>query len=137
MSMLPNVIKSSLVAGALIAAAGVASAANAEAVARPASKCFFSTSWRGWSSPSPDVLYLKVNLRDVYKVDLAGHRSSSLKRAGYFLVNEMHGSNTICSALDLDLAVSDGHGFYEPLIARSIRPMTPEEIAAIPKKDRP
>src|SRR3954468_7203351 len=123
MSMLPNVIKSSLLAGALIAAAGVASAANAEAVARPASKCFFSTAWQGWSSPSPDVLYLKVNMHDVYKVDLVGGGSSSLKYPGYFLVNQMRGSNTICSALDLDLAVADSHGFYQPLIARSIRPM--------------
>jgi hypothetical protein len=137
MSMLPKVIKSGLLAGALIAAVGAATAASAEAKPRPVTKCFFTTAWRGWSSPSPDVLYLKVNMRDVYKVDLVGGGSSSLKRPGYFLVNQVRGSNSICSALDLDLAVADGHGFYQPLIARSIRPMSTEEIALIPKKFRP
>ena len=47
------------------------------------------------------------------------------------------GSDTVCDALDLDLSVSDGHGFREFLIATSITKLTPAEVAAIPLKFRP
>jgi len=33
--------------------------------------------------------------------------------------------------------VSDGHGFLAPLIAKSMVKLTPEEVAAIPRKFRP
>jgi hypothetical protein len=57
--------------------------------------------------------------------------------ADRFLINRVRGSNWICSPLDLDLTLSDHHGFQEPLIARALRKLTPEEVAAIPKKDLP
>ncbi len=53
------------------------------------------------------------------------------------LVSIHRGSSSICDALDLDLRLSDGHGFSEPLIARSMTKLTPEEVAAIPAKYRP
>jgi hypothetical protein len=31
------------------------------------------------------------------------------------------------------LAVADGHGYYEPLIARSLVKLTPEEVAHLPR----
>jgi hypothetical protein len=52
-------------------------------------------------------------------------------------VSRIRGSNWICSPLDLDLTLSDHLGFREPLIARSLRKLTPEEVAAIPRKDLP
>jgi len=135
MSILPKIITSGLLAGALIA--GTASAANAEATTRPVSKCFFTNAWHGWSSPSANVIYLKVNMHDVYRVDLANSGSSSLKRPGYFLVSQVRGTNTICSAIDLDIAVADGYGYYQPLFPKAITRLTPEEIALIPPKYRP
>jgi hypothetical protein len=33
--------------------------------------------------------------------------------------------------------VADHHGFYQPLIARSLTKLSPAEVAAIPKKYRP
>lgn len=136
MSKLSKILKGGLAAGVVAAGAVLATAAQADAPVRKQS-CFFTNAWRGWSSPSPNVLLLRVNLRDVYRVELAGGGSSSLDNAGYFLVNKVRGSNSICSALDLDLAVSDHHGFYQPLIARSLTKLTPEEVAAIPKKYLP
>ena len=50
---------------------------------------------------------------------------------------QVRGSDAICSAIDLQLAVADSSGFREPLIAKSITKLTPEEIAAIPPKYRP
>jgi hypothetical protein len=112
------------------------SAAVAAAPTKPEHSCFFITQWQGWKSPSPDILYLKVNLHDVYQVDLSSG-SSELQWPDVHLVSKVRGSDSICNALDLDLSVSDGHGFYEPLIAKSIVKLTPEQIAAIPPKYRP
>ena len=137
MFKLSKTLTSSLVAGLIAAGAGLATAAQADTAARSRSSCFFTNAWQGWSSPSPDVLLLRVNNRDVYRVELSGGGSSSLRQTGYFLVNQVRGSNTVCSALDLDLAVADHHGFYQPLIARSLTKLTPAEVAAIPKKYRP
>jgi hypothetical protein len=54
------------------------------------------------------------------------------------LINKVRGSDWICSPLDLDLQVADSHGgFREPLIVKSITRLTPEQVAAIPKRDLP
>lgn len=131
---------SKLLQTALIAAS--VSAAAVPALAQPRSStdgarsCFYSTQWRGWSSPSRDVLLLRVNNRDVYRVDLTPG-PHSLRAPGAFLVNKVRGSNLVCSAIDLNLAVSEGHGFSSPLIARQLTKLTPDEVAQIPKRYLP
>jgi hypothetical protein len=120
-------------------ALGAAAASAETPKAKPADQgrsCFFVTEWRGWKAPSPDVLYLGVNLHDVYKVQLSAP-SPELQWPDAHLVSIVRGSSTICDALDLDLKVSDGHGFRAPLIAKSMVKLTPEEVAAIPPKFRP
>jgi hypothetical protein len=99
--------------------------------------CFASNQWTGWSAPgNGDVLLLKVGLHDVYRVELS-EGTRVYRDADRFLVNRLHGSNWICSPLDLNLTLSDRHGFEEPLIARSLRRLSPEEISRIPPRDRP
>jgi hypothetical protein len=53
------------------------------------------------------------------------------------LVSIQRGVDTVCGPLDLDLRVSDGWGIAMPIMAKSITKLTPEQIAAIPKRDRP
>jgi hypothetical protein len=121
----------------LIAAALSLSAFATEAAASPSTNnCFFVTQWQGWKSPSPDVIYLGVNLHDVYRVDLSAG-SSMLSWPNMHLVSIVRGGDSICTALDLDLKLSDDHGFTQPLIARTLTKLTPEQVAAIPKKYRP
>ena len=123
---------------ATLAVAPLAQAApEAPAKSKGGNNCFASNNWNGWTvAPGGDALYLRVNLRDYYRVDLTpGTRAR--KGANEFLVNEVRGSNWICSHLDLDLMISDNLGFRQPLIATSLRKLTPEEVAAIPKKDLP
>jgi hypothetical protein len=120
-------------------AAAVLTAAPANAAPAPAahSACFTSNSWEGWSAPGDgDFLYLRVGVREIFRVDLT-KGSHVRKDADRFLISRVRGSNWICSPLDLDLALSDHQGFREPLIARALRKLTPEEVAAIPKKDLP
>ena len=102
------------------------------------SPCFFVTQWRGWKSPSPDTLYLGINNHDIYEVKLSGGGSTQLSWPDMHLVSiDRGGSGSVCNALDLDLKIADTNGFAEPLIARSLRKLTPEEAAAVPPKYRP
>jgi hypothetical protein len=127
-------------AAGLMAGAALALAAGS-ALAASSSPCFFITQWRGWKSPSPNVIYLGVNMHDVYRVDLSAG-SPELQWPDVHLISRVMGSDSICSALDLQLEVADNSngfrsGFREPLIAAKLTKLTPEEVAAIPKKYRP
>ena len=112
-------------------------AGGASAAAKPNGDCFLSNQWQGWSAPGDgDFLYLRVFLHDIWKVELTP--GTHVRRfPDYFLVNEVRGSPWICSRLDLDLTLADRNGYRQPLIAQSLRKLTPEEAAAIPRKDLP
>ena len=132
---------SQFVRGGLVAA-GAAMLASA-ATAAPDRKspehhrdCFFINQWQGWKSPSPDVIYIGVNLHEVYKIQLSTP-ASELSWPDAHLISRVRGGSTICDALDLDLSVADANGFRQPLIATSITKLTKDEIAQIPPKFRP
>ena len=137
MSTVSNLIRGALIVAGMATLSTLAGAAptGPSAPDRPRS-CFFVNEWRGWKAPSPDVLYLGVNMHDVYRVQLSAG-SPELQWPDAHLVSKTRGSDSVCDALDLDLSVSDGHGFREPLIATSITKLTPDEVAAIPPKFRP
>ena len=131
--------KSLLSAAAGLIAAATAVIAGGAATAAPPERtpCFYITQWQGWKAPSENVIYLGVNMHDVYRVDLSAG-SSQLMSPGVHLVSKIRGSSSICSALDLQLEVADTSGaFSSPLIASKLTKLTPEEVAAIPKKYNP
>lgn len=123
------------VSGAILlsAAASVSAATKDD----PRTPCFFVTQWRGWKSPSPDTLYLGINNHDIYEVKLSGGGSTQLSWPDMHLVSIDRGSGSICNALDLDLKIADTNGFAEPLIAKSMRKLSPAEVAVVPPKYRP
>jgi hypothetical protein len=124
-------LRAGLIATVLTLAGASAGAASAQA----APKCFFITQWQGWSSPSPTVLYLRVN-RDIFRVDLSVG-SDFLRSPNVHLVSKLSGSTSICTPFDLNLELTDGQTFRQGLIPKEITKLTPEEAAAIPPKDRP
>lgn len=135
-----TMIRAGLLTTVLLTAAAPALAAGADdaAAKAPAAKrsCFYMSEWDNWSAPDRDTLYLKVRNRDVYQVDLS-HGTSMLTSPGVHLVSIQRGVDSVCSPLDLDLRVSDGWGMAMPIMAKKITKLSPEQIAAIPKKDRP
>lgn len=122
---------------AALALAPLAHAATEPAPAKTGGGCFASNTWEGWkTTDNGDALLLRINNRDIYRVDLTPGTHAS-KGADRFLVNRVRGSNFICTALDLDLTLADNFGFRQPLIATSMRKLSAAEIAAIPRKDLP
>jgi hypothetical protein len=140
--MLNTSIRRALIAGAgalalAAAAAGPAAAARGPHAHDDKAPCFFISQWQGWKSPNPHTLYLGVNFHEVYEVQLSGD-SSLLSDPDAHLVSVTHGPDTVCSAIDLQLAVAEPFGgMREPLIAKSLVKLTPEQVAAIPKKYLP
>ena len=131
-----------LILVAAAAALGLAGAAQAADTPSPAAKppakassCFYSRDWNGWRSPDDKTIYLRVNLKDIYQVDLASG-SSLLTWPDSHLINDVHGVDSVCGPIDLDLKVSQG-GFAEPLFIKAITKLTPEQVKAIPKKFLP
>jgi hypothetical protein len=122
----------------LAATLGLAGAATAAGSANSSpGTCFFARSWEGWKAPNDKTLYLRVNHQDVYRVDLQVG-SSFLTGPDPHLINDVKGPDTICTPLDLDLRVSPGSGEpAEPLFVKSLVKLTPQQVAAIPKKDLP
>ena len=112
--------------------------------------CFFINQWEssvlvGFKAAErylqfnghPNTVYLRVNIKDIYRLDLSAGSEQLTWPGSYHLVSVVRGSSSICTPLDLQLAVSDSHGFYQPLIVKTITKLTPDQIAALPKKDRP
>lgn len=123
--------------GAAAAAVLLVLAGSAAAAPGDHTPCFLASEWAGWRSPSPNVIYLRVNVNQVYRLDLSAG-SSLLQDPDVHLVNRVEGSNWICTPLDLQLELADDHGvFREPLIVKAITRLTPDEVKAIPRKYLP
>jgi hypothetical protein len=124
-------------AGAGLGGAALADTPAANPAAKPAVSCFFSRDWNGWHAPDEKTIYLRVGVRDIYKVDLSSG-SSLLLWPDSHLVSIERGTDEICQPIDLDLTVSDVDGYVrDPLFVKAITKLTPEQVAAIPKKDLP
>jgi hypothetical protein len=130
-------ISRALIAAGIVAGAGIANAAVAEPEAPPGQPaCFFISQWQGWKAPASDVLYLGMNGRGVFRVGLA-KGTPLLQNSSYYLVWRDRPTGSICQPVQINLALSDGKGLYVPLIAKSLTRLSPEEVAAIPKRYRP
>jgi len=126
-----------LIVAAATAALGLAGAAHAATGdhQNTTRNCFLSNDWQGWRGADANTLYLRVHAHDFYKVELSGG-SNMVTDPTNHLINNLRVSSWICNPLDLDLKISDGH-ITEPLIVKSITKLTPEQVAAIPKKALP
>ncbi len=119
-----------------VAAAGLVVPASADTPARK-TQCFFSRDFENWKAPDDKTINIRVGLSKYYRLELAG-RCSSLTWPDSHLVNHLRGSDTICSALDWDLHVSQGdHGISQACIVKQMTQLTPEEAGAIPRKFKP
>jgi len=124
---------------ALALTLGVAALAT-DAQAAPDSaahrSCF---SMRQLESTRPDGdqrIYARVNLHDVYRLDLAFRCPALTDQEGIVLV-PAGGEDNICGPLDLDLRAREVGGGSTPCMIKSITKLTAEEAAALPPKVKP
>lgn len=101
--------------------------------------CFFVRDIESWK-PAPDAksIFIRIDRRHFVKLELASS-CPTLTWPDARLITKWRGTSSFCDALDWDLSVSQGPpgGFPVPCIVKKVVQMTPEEVAALPPKQRP
>lgn len=130
-----------LLAATLVGLAAASLMGPAAALAQPAARtpaqCFYPNNWNGWkATPDSKAIYIRVGVSDIYRLDLSA-ACPELQEPNAHLINDVRGPSQICSAVDLDLKVSDGHGFSTPCIVSSVTPLSRDQASALPRNLRP
>ncbi|MDB5423459.1 MAG: hypothetical protein JWQ29_875 [Phenylobacterium sp.] len=122
-------------AAALFALCATASApALAKSPTQPGKRqCFFASLANGFAAPDERTLYVRVGVRDVYEFQMFGSCPNLDWSQRLALVSH---TSSICTGMDADV-VTRGPIGPERCPVRSVRKLTPEEVAALPPKARP
>ncbi|HTW38882.1 MAG TPA: hypothetical protein VMD49_09970 [Steroidobacteraceae bacterium] len=104
--------------------------------------CFFRNNWNpvaggsGRWKVTPDARTMYINVAgSIYRLDLV--EPYPMLKSVWAVLNDTDSSNTICSADDFKLSVTDRLGNWEAPIVKKMTLLTPEEVAALPKNLRP
>ena len=118
----------------LALAAGLALPAVAAGAQDAPRQCFHLRSMDSTRAADARTLYAKVG-RDTWRFDMAGACLSTVSSDG-LIIEPIGGRSTACGPLDLNIKARNG-GIATPCIIKSLTKLTPDEAAALPKKDRP
>jgi hypothetical protein len=123
-------------AGALCVAAALVPGSGAQA-APSRDACFARSNINGFSAPNDRTVYVRVGVSQIFRLDLMTKCINLTFRQNIGL--EARPANAfICSPLEATVVYRDtGGGFPQRCPVTAIHKLTPEEIAALPKKDRP
>lgn len=133
-------------AAAILACAGVANAKprlSADLGPPPpagahlaSGQCFRSQDIRNHTYADDRTLLLNVRDHSVYRVTMSGACLAGTMPSDPIITRSPPGSQIICRPLDLDIGVGRS-GFETRCIVDSIVKLTPEQVAALPKKLKP
>ena len=102
----------------------------------PKGQCIRSHDIKNHTVADRNTMLINVNNRATYRVTVSAACLGGAVSSDPIITREPPGRNFICRPIDMDVSVVTG-GFDSPCIVRSIVKMTPEEVAALPKKLRP
>jgi len=131
-------LKIGLAAMAALLACGSASqvaVARDSAPKYDANKCFYSRNVTSFAAPDQHNLYVEVNSRDVYHFEMFGpcpdidwnQRLALIARPGPW----------ICNGMDAEVVTHAAGLGRQKCLVRHMRKLTPQEVAALPKRARP
>lgn len=109
--------------------------ASADAAKAPAPRqCFWTHQVSGFNAPNDRTVNLRVGVRDVYRLDLFApcHDVNWNEQ----IALESRGQPDICSGLDATIITQTTAG-PQRCAVKTVRKLTPEEVAALPAKERP
>ncbi len=124
-----------MIIGAGLALAAAASASPDFALAASKGQCFYARNISSFSAAGRETVNLRVGVNDYYQVKLLGTCQDIdwTQRIGL----ESKGSDWICSGLDVTVIVPSSTLGVQRCAASSIVKLTPEEVKALPKKEKP
>lgn len=124
--------------GGALAAVLLLSAAAADATDAPKPKaersCFLTRNVNSWSAADDKTVYVRVGVKDVYRLDLFGTCPDI--DWNWSIALESHGSSWICSPLDATIIAQSPIGPQRCPVTK-VTKLTPAEAAALPKKHKP
>ena len=129
-------IAAAATAAALLTMGATASTpALAKSPVEPAQRqCFFTRMVNGFAAPDEKTLYVRVGVRDVYQFDMFGRCPDIDWNQRLALVSRP--GSSICSGMDAEVISHSPIG-PQRCPVRSVRKLTPAEVAALPPKSRP
>lgn len=130
-----KVIPSAAALAALLALAGAQASAAEPRPAKPAKSCFSAHNVSNFAVVDDRTVNIRVGVRDVYRLDLLGACPDIDGQTKIGI--KSHGSSFICSPLDATLIAAGPFGRLQRCEVKQLRKLTPEEIQALPSRDRP
>lgn len=130
-------IHGALTAGAAVImtlGATAASAAEKPAKAPAHNECFWTRNANGFAAPDEHTLNVRVNSRDVFQFEMMGRCPDIDWNQRIALVSRA--SSNICTGMDAEVVSHSPIG-PQRCPVRSVRKLTPEEVAALPPRARP
>ncbi|MGH7023771.1 MAG: DUF6491 family protein [Caulobacteraceae bacterium] len=103
--------------------------------AAPQNQCFLSRNINGFSAPNDRTVYVRVGVKDIWRLDLMNSCTGLTFRNGFGLQGSPTGP-WICRPLDATVLFNQT-GMRQRCPVSAIHKLTPEEAAALPKRDRP
>jgi hypothetical protein len=105
----------------------------------PKNECFFVNQFQNWKAGGDEkTMIIRVAGNRFYRLDLA-NACHELSSPFATLINKFR-STSICSPLDWDMQVSQGLGpgnIPMPCMVKAMTRLSPAEVAALPKKQKP
>lgn len=128
----------------LIASAALLLAAAAEAQTSPPDKagppkgrqCFYVRDINNYAADDADHLFLRVGVNHIYRLDMFSSCPELPWADRAIGVRSFGGSSWICDPLDVEIVVRD-QGFHDRCQVRTITELTPDQVKALPKRERP
>lgn len=116
----------------IAAMAAVSSPALAQ---KPANQCFLSSDVNNFNAPDDHTVYIRVGVSDVWRLDLMVDCLNLSFRQSLAL-ESTPGNPWVCSPLDATVITRET-GMHMRCPVKALHKLTKDEIAALPKRDRP
>jgi hypothetical protein len=98
-------------------------------------QCFYARNISNYSVVGDRLVYLRVGVADIYRLDLMNDCPEIGFRQHLEFTRADPGT-TICSAIDLTIRFREP-GAHRICPVSDMRKLSPAEVAALPKRDRP
>jgi len=98
-------------------------------------QCFYTRNVTSFAAPNDKTLYVRVGVRDVYRFDMFGRCPDIDWNQRLALVSRA--SDWICDGMDADVITHAPGIGRQSCPVSSMHKLTPQEVAALPKRARP
>jgi len=121
---------------ALALAASALAAATAAAQPQPRhQECLFVRNINGFNAPNDHTIYVRSSVSDIWRIDLMTDCVGLSFKQG-FRLRSAGGDPWICEPIQAEVSIRD-IGMPQRCPVSGLHKLTPDEIAALPRRDRP